>query len=359
MEKNWVQDRLSRIEAVLQAELPKEDEDWAAKTFFGEQGRSSFQAPPPLPPLSLTAPIKDLLNRGGKRWRPLLACMVCESLGGKDAVFPLLPLVEFCHNASLIHDDIEDGSTERRGKPAIHILYGEDAAVNSGSFLYFLPLTCIDRWEADAGLKLRAYSLWALNMRRLHLGQSLDIHWHNNGFFPEINEYYAMCRLKTGVLAAFAATAGVLAAENAAKNSGREANFDKILTPLTAAAENLGLGFQILDDVKNLTGGIYGKTQGDDVVEGKKSLPILLFVRKENPKQGEGVMPERAAFVNDCFAAAKKEGASSSAVKSLTEALKADGVLKEAEDRGRRLLEEAEKSIAGLGCGGISAFMKF
>jgi len=85
----------------------------------------------------LIAPVKDMLSRGGKRWRPLLMTLVCESLGGGDAALPLAPLVELSHNATLIHDDIEDDSEERRGKPAIHKIYGVDTAINSGSFLFF------------------------------------------------------------------------------------------------------------------------------------------------------------------------------------------------------------------------------
>jgi octaprenyl-diphosphate synthase len=144
--------RLQKIEAALQNALPLHpDAAWFRDNFLGDgceiklpasllPRQPDTESPPPL-----LEPGVDLLRRGGKRWRPLLMLLVCESLGGGDAALPLSPLVEFCHNASLIHDDIEDNSIKRRGKPAVHLLYGVDTAINSGCFLYFLPLTCIDR----------------------------------------------------------------------------------------------------------------------------------------------------------------------------------------------------------------------
>jgi octaprenyl-diphosphate synthase len=123
----------------------------------------------------IAAPGQDLLDRGGKRWRPLLALLVCEAAGGGDAALPLMPLVEFPHNASLIHDDLKDKSVLRRGKSAVHLIYGNDAAINSGSFLYFLPLAALETWNAPPASKNRVFSLWAAHMRRLHLGQSMDI----------------------------------------------------------------------------------------------------------------------------------------------------------------------------------------
>ena len=137
--------RLEKIEAVLERWLPeKSGPAWGAEVFPGLGDKSlgeAFRA--------LTAPSRDLLSRGGKRWRPLLMTLVCESLGGSDAAVPLSPLVEFSHNASLIHDDIEDNSDERRGRPAVHLINGVDAAINSGCFLYFLSLSCIEPWAAE------------------------------------------------------------------------------------------------------------------------------------------------------------------------------------------------------------------
>ena len=181
---NQYSSRIQKIEAVLEKQLPENpDSAWAGEILSGlekKPGPEFFR--------SLTLPCRDLLSRGGKRWRPLLMTLVCETLGGADAALPLAPLVELCHNASIIHDDIEDNSDERRGKPAVHILYGIDTAINSGSFLYFLPLACVENWARELApvytgseaLSAKVYALWGTYMRRLHLGQAMDITWHRD-----------------------------------------------------------------------------------------------------------------------------------------------------------------------------------
>ncbi|MDR0551668.1 MAG: polyprenyl synthetase family protein, partial [Spirochaetaceae bacterium] len=112
--------------------------------------------------------------------------------------------------------------------------------------------------------------------------------------------------------------------------------------PLVGAAEKLGLGFQILDDVKNLTGGIAGKKRGDDIVEGKKSLPVVLFVNGE----GESGRETRAAFVMDYFEKAKAEGTEGQAAAELIARLEKTGALAGAEAEGRRILDEAELALS-------------
>jgi octaprenyl-diphosphate synthase len=344
--------RLEKIEAALERWLPENPGPaWGAEVFpdLGDKPLGeAFQV--------LTAPSRDLLSRGGKRWRPLLMTLVCEALGGKDAALPLAPLVEFSHNASLVHDDIEDNSDERRGRPAVHILHGVDTAINSGCFLYFLPLACVDPWaaglESNYGLspalaaeyKNRVYGLWAEYMRKLHLGQAMDINWHRNfALIPSLEEYYAMCGLKTGCLARFAAALGACAAGTAANSLGETAATGAA-NQLGEAAEKLGVGFQILDDVKNLTTGIPGKKRGDDLVEGKKSLPILLYL---------GRYPEKQEQVFRCFTAARSGGVSAPEVEELIQALEAAGALAEAGERGRALIARARAVFAGPDCAGV------
>ena len=330
--------RLENIEAVLEHWLPENPSNaWAAEVFHG------LGAINPQLLQALAAPCRELLSRGGKRWRPLLMTLICEALGGGDAALPLVPLVEFCHNASLIHDDIEDNSSERRGKPAVHIMHGVDAAINSGCFLYFLPLACIDSWASAIKPKtgvspaqdyrVRVHALWAGYMRKLHLGQAMDIHWHKNfDLIPSVDEYFTMCQLKTGCLARFAAELGAAAAEmSMAAPVSMPAKF------LGETAEKLGVGFQILDDVKNVTSGIPGKKRGDDVVEGKKSLPVLLFLHR---------WPEKREMVFRCFNAARTGGVGTPEVEELIQALLDAGVLAEAEEQGKALIAEARDAFA-------------
>jgi len=346
MDREYTEE-IKKIEVSLQETLPQNPGgSWWDKVFPGIN-------PGPELARALLEPGQDLFNRGGKRWRPLLAHLVCRALGAGDAALPLLAMVEFPHNASLIHDDLEDNSDERRGKPAIHLLYGSDTAINSGSFLYFLPLPVLENWNGDLQAQIRIWKLWASHLRLLHLGQSLDIAWHREGgrdfgdgstaYIPSPEEYMLMCGLKTGSLAQFAAllgaeiagTAGIPGA--AAVSAADVISLDKeFMASLGEAAQKLGVGFQILDDVKNLTTGIPGKKRGDDVVEGKKSLPVLLFLQKN-----EGNTTERPQFIRRCFAAAKAGGAAVPEVEELIGALEEAGALTEAEKRGKALISEA------------------
>ena len=344
--------RLDKIEALLRSRLPdRADAAWVDFAF------AELGAAPPLELIkTLTDPGRDLLLRGGKRWRPLLMTLVCETLGGGDGAIPLSPLVEFPHTGSLIHDDIEDNSDERRGKPAAHILYGVDTAINSGCFLYFLPLACLNDWDAPAERKNRIHQVYGEHLRRIHLGQAMDIAWHRNfSSLPSLEEYYLMCRLKTGVLARLSAELGVYAAgrtvrfgtgddgqdnaQDSAQRDGQSWEVEmRLALELGKAAENLGVGFQILDDVKNLTTGNPGKKRGDDIVEGKKSLPILLYLHQKG---------NRREFVIRCFSAARAGGTGSREVEELIRELDEAGCIEEARKKGTELIAGANGALSG------------
>jgi len=334
MDNEYTQ-RIKKIEAELEHWLPSDrNSDWKNNIFSGIEkeknavcSSASFDA--------LFTPLKDMLSRGGKRWRPLLMTLVCETLGGADAALPLAPLVEFSHNASLIHDDIEDNSGQRRGRPAIHTIYGTDTAINSGSFLYFLSLCCIESYKGEN--KEQIYRIWSEYMRRLHLGQAIDISWHRDiNFIPDMDEYYYMCTLKTGSLARLATELGVYAAggsQEAAQVSGE-------------VTEKLGIGFQILDDIRNLTTGILGKKRGDDIVEGKKSLPVILYLKK-HPKQKEKI--------SRCFYEAKIKGIAVPEVNEVIKLITEAGILKEAEEKALSLINDARVFFKSEQYAGIPA----
>ncbi|MDR0324279.1 MAG: polyprenyl synthetase family protein [Treponema sp.] len=329
MNQEYIQ-RLEKIEAELDRWLPENIEAAIKKTAWAENVFPGMGKNINAASLNhLLVPLRDILSRGGKRWRPLLMTLVCETLGGGEAAYPLAPLVEFCHNASLVHDDIEDNSDERRGKPAVHRIYGVDTAINSGSFFYFLALNCIESYAG--GKKEFIYKLWAEYMRKLHLGQAMDISWHRNiEFVPNMEEYYVMCGMKTGSLARLAAELGVFAAGANLRSQAFAST--EAARQLGEAAEKLGIGFQILDDVKNLTSGAPGKKRGDDIVEGKKSLPVLMYLRK---------YPERKTQIFNCFFQAKTNGIAAPETEEMIEVLAASGILAEAEEKGKAFLTEA------------------
>jgi octaprenyl-diphosphate synthase len=141
-----------------------------------------------------------------------------------------------------------------------------------------------------------------------------------------------MCKLKTGVLARMSAVCGVhIAGNNINLELGKS-----VADYLGDAAEKLGVGFQILDDVKNLTTGNPGKKRGDDIVEGKKSLPVLLYLHEHKDSRHQ---------VFECFRAAKEDGISSPKVEELISLLDASGSIDQAKTRGLALIKESEEAL--------------
>ena len=277
----------------------------------------------------LSAPCASLVSGGGKRWRPLLAVLAYRLAGGSgEDIYTLTPLIEGIHTASLIHDDIEDNSELRRGKPAAHVAYGLDSALNSGSWLYFRALQSIEGYHAPADIKLDLYTAALTHIRALHEGQALDIHWHRTaGFFPSRQDYERMIRLKTGALAALAAYTGMRAA-------GKGHEESKSFAALFAEA---GVGFQILDDVKNISTGNAGKKRGDDIVEGKKSMPAILHIEKH---------PEDAASLTAYFEQARREGIDSPAIEKAIALLSSSGSIADAEAQGKKTIDLALEQLA-------------
>lgn len=313
------------IENALNLALPEyANEDWTSKS-FGNLSKNITSNHIQ----NLISPNKELIKLGGKRWRPLLLILCYKTTKSKsknalteEQTYSLTPLVEFVHTASLIHDDIEDNSDLRRGKPAAHITYGTDAALNAGSYLYFEAPVCINNLKISDEQKIKFYEVYTNELRKLHLGQAIDIYWHNNpDFFPTEDEYLAMVKNKTGTLASLAATIGCMA-------GGINYEEAKICGEIAA---NIGMGFQIIDDVTNLTTGNVGKKRGDDIVERKKSLPILIHAKK---------CPNDKEKIADFMDYASKDGIESPAVENLINLLQKSDCINIAAQQGIMLIKE-------------------
>jgi octaprenyl-diphosphate synthase len=184
----------------------------------------------------------------------------------------------------------------------------------------------------------------------------MDIHWHRDfESLPSIGEYYTMCGLKTGCLARLAAVLGTLAAVPGRETAEREAR-DRAALVLGGAAEKLGIGFQILDDVKNLSVGLPGKKRGDDVVEGKKSLPVLLYLHGSEKNAGASRLrrpEERRELVARCFAGAREGGVSAPEVEEFIAEMDAAGTLEQARVKGLELIREAGAVLCSDSAGDI------
>ena len=321
-------ERLTKIEEYLQTILPeKVNKNWKDAVVGNF---SQVTAPEKLKNEFLdmiNAPARDLLGRGGKRWRPVLMTLFYELYRGDDRILPLTPLVELPHNGTLIVDDIEDSSDFRRGKPAVHLLYGTDVSINTGNLLYFLPHVLIDSCDFSDEIKLSAYRYYSETMTRLHIGQGLDIQWHNCDYIPTVDEYMAMCSFKTGGLALFSGRMGVRAGGGSEMDALR----------MGTACEAMGIGFQIVDDVTNLVTGNPGKKRGDDIVEGKKSLPVILF------RENGGDMKRLSEF----FSIAGKLGidAGNDAVEEAIALIQKSGALELALAEAHRILDSSRDRI--------------
>ncbi|MGN0729327.1 polyprenyl synthetase family protein [Treponema sp.] len=323
---------LEKIESSIKSFLPLEmDAEWKKNSFGSESIDSGHIFP-------LIETTRSLVDLGGKRWRPLLLVLCARACArdkeaAQEAAYNLAPLVEFVHTASLIHDDIEDNSPVRRGKPSAYILYGTDTAINAGSWLFFEAPLCIEKSACSMELKNRLYSNYLMELRRLHLGQAMDIAWHrDNTKVPSVQEYLAMVKGKTGTLASLAARMGTLV-------SGAD---DDTIKKAGEAASDIGAGFQIIDDVINLTTGNPGKKRGDDIVEGKKSLPVLEFF--ESNKNN----PEKISRLTSCFVQAAKEGIESPAVEKAISLLEQDSVVEKAGKKGVEMIYSGGESFINL-----------
>lgn len=148
--------KINAIEIDKQIEklIPKNiDDTWLEKYI----GIPSFEYDEKACTEAISKPIWDLLERGGKRWRPLLMKLAYTIIREKenDIINKFFIIPELIHNGTLIVDDIEDDSRTRRGRPCIHKLFGKDIAINAGNALYYLPLILIKNSSLDFETKTK------------------------------------------------------------------------------------------------------------------------------------------------------------------------------------------------------------
>ena len=247
-----------------------------------------FKVNPPmysynLEPLNkaIAEPIWDMLDRGGKRWRPALFLLICEALGrDSDYCLDFSIIPEVIHNGTLVIDDIEDSSKLRRGKPCTYKIFQTDIAVNAGNAMYYLPLLPLMAQKAKLTPEMErdVYEVYVQEMINLSMGQAMDIAWHKgiaNADKLGEEDYLQMCAYKTGTLARMAAKiAAVLSGAN-----------KPLVEKLGRFAESIGVAFQMQDDLLDITGVEFAKKKGgvgQDITEGKRSLMVIYTLKKAN-----------------------------------------------------------------------------
>jgi geranylgeranyl pyrophosphate synthase len=215
---------------------------------------------------ALYAPLHEFLSRPGKEFRAELLHQ-CWQLGvRKDAPPPELALVvEALHAGSLIIDDIEDASLERRGRPALHLMAGIPAALNAGNWLYFWPFRLLEQIDTGSEIRAQAHRLVTQVLLECHYGQALDLSVRLSDLEQDevAGVVRAIAELKTGSLVGLAAGLGALVSEaeptivRAAIGFGRE----------------LGTGLQMLDDLSGLVNQDRRAKGIEDIVNARPTWP--------------------------------------------------------------------------------------
>jgi geranylgeranyl diphosphate synthase, type II len=224
----------------------------------------------------LYEPMLDYPFRPAKGIRPALCIAACGALGGRyqDAVRSAA-VVELYHNAFLIHDDVEDGSDQRRDGPTLHRVLGASSAINIGDAMLALALQPLLENLRDLGLgpALRILEIVARMSRESAEGQAIELDWIRRDVWDlSDRDYVRMVHKKTGWYSFVAPVlmGGVIAGASRA-----------LLAPLSRFAAFLGIAFQIRDDLLNIVGheGQTGKTAKGDLLEGKRTLMLLHAMR--------------------------------------------------------------------------------
>ncbi len=232
--------------------------------------------------LGVIEPARYMLNLGGKRLRPLTTMLVMEAFSAKPDHFLEFAVVpEVIHTGTMLHDDIEDGSTMRRGKQATHLKFGVPKILNLGDVMFFMPLNAIkDSKKIDEKQKAKMLGMCVEDMTRLGVGQGVEIVWHNFEVSPfAITEKQVLQVLadKTGALTGIAMKIGAII-------GGAD---DKTVEKIGRAGKLLGVGFQIQDDILNITPSRVSDTKGgvgEDITEGKITV-LVVHALKHSPKK--------------------------------------------------------------------------
>ncbi len=219
--------------------------------------------------------MKYSLESGGKRVRPMLVLEFCRICGGDiENALPFAAAVEFIHTYSLIHDDLPcmDNDDMRRGKPASHIKYGEANALLAGDALLthaFSALAVADLKAENIVNAVKELSAFAGSNGMIG-GQIIDLEGENKNLL--IDDLFLMDKLKTAALITSACVLGCIAADC----------YDNI-PAAKKFAENLGIAFQIIDDVLDFLEG----EDNSDVVSGKSTYVSLLGIDEARMRAAE------------------------------------------------------------------------
>ena len=215
---------------------------------------------------------EHLISAGGKRLRPLLTVAAARAAGARSDEFrKLAAAVEFIHTATLLHDDVVDSSSLRRGKVAAHLIWGAPSSVLVGDFLFSRAFELMVSSGSMAALEILARA-----SRVISEGEVMQLtRSHDLSLAKDV--YLEIIAAKTAELFAAAAEAGAVAA----------CASTQVQAAFRGFGMNVGLAFQLIDDALDYSSSAetLGKNVGDDFREGKATLPLLLAVARSGPSE--------------------------------------------------------------------------
>ena len=217
-----------------------------------------------------------IIGAGGKRLRPALLLLCCGALQYTGAQrFNLAAVVEFIHTATLLHDDVVDDSALRRGRPTANSAFGNPASVLVGDFLYSRAFQMM----VDAH-DMRIMEVLADATNVIAEGEVMQLMNMHNAALDEAG-YLQVIRSKTAKLFEASARVGAILAQASPEQEAACADY----------GQALGTAFQVIDDVLDYAGdaSVIGKSLGDDLREGKTTLPLIAAMQRGNAAQRDTV----------------------------------------------------------------------
>lgn len=215
-----------------------------------------------------------VFSTGGKKLRSALCLLTCETLGGDSTkAISFATAIEIIHNASLVHDDLEDGDKIRRNLPTVWTKYGIPQGINIGDGLIFKAYECLlsSKKFLSEEQVLKLAEMFTNSLVTLVEGQNMEFDFRNRDDVRK-DEYVEMAEKKAGVLIGLSLSSGALIADKP----------DNLQSDLMEYGKKIGLAFQIRDDILNLFGKNteYGKEIGNDIKEGKRTLIVIDCLNK-------------------------------------------------------------------------------
>lgn len=218
---------------------------------------------------------QPLRSNSGKRVRPLIALLSTQSAGGDwEKAIPGAASLELMHNFTLIHDDIQDNSPTRRGRPTMWNLWGVNLAINSGDAMFALAHESMIRMvDRGVSAEIVVHALRRLDQTcvDLTIGQYADMLFEERDDVT-VDQYLEMIGGKTAALLSFSTELGALVA----------GKHEDVVSHYASFGRDLGMAFQVRDDLLGIWGDetIIGKSSATDIVTRKKSLPVLYGLSK-------------------------------------------------------------------------------